>query len=145
MWDRASNYANSHSSGQGTLPTTPLISKQAILYRTHGGTCCPRASTPKTQYLADSSMTIHFTWRISTVSTIPILLKPQHRSSPRSPHILMDGRQTLNTSQTQYHKDGKTYTTLMIAWLSITNQVWTQILKYEAYVTILMHACQCVY
>jgi hypothetical protein len=32
-----------------------------------------------------------------------------------------------NTSQTQYHKDEKTCTTLMTAWLSITNQVWTQI------------------
>jgi hypothetical protein len=28
-----------------------------------------------------------------------------------------------NTSQTQHHKDGKTCTTLMTAWLRITNQV----------------------
>jgi hypothetical protein len=28
-----------------------------------------------------------------------------------------------NTSQTQHYKDGKTCTTLMTAWLSITNQV----------------------
>jgi hypothetical protein len=43
----------------------------------------------------------------------------------------MDGRPTLNnnTSQTQHHEDGNTCTTLMTAWLSITNQVWTQILS----------------
>jgi hypothetical protein len=142
---RASNTANSHSSEQGTLPTTPLISKQVIPYRTHGGTHCPEVSTPKTHSLADSSMTIHITWQISTISTIPILLKPQYWSSPRSPHISTDGIPTLNTSQTQHHKDEKTCTTLMTAWLSITNQVWTQILKCEDYVTILIHAGQCVY
>jgi hypothetical protein len=47
----------SHSSEQGTLPTTSLISKQDIPYQTRGGTCCPRVSTPKTRSLADSSMT----------------------------------------------------------------------------------------
>jgi hypothetical protein len=31
----------SHSSEQDTLPTTSLISKQAVPYRTHGDTCCP--------------------------------------------------------------------------------------------------------
>jgi hypothetical protein len=31
----------SHSSEQGTLPTTSLISKQAVLYRTRRDTCCP--------------------------------------------------------------------------------------------------------
>jgi hypothetical protein len=49
----------SHSSEQGTLPTASLISKQAIPYRTRGGTCCPGVSTPKTQSLAYSSMTNH--------------------------------------------------------------------------------------
>jgi hypothetical protein len=49
----------SHSSEQGTLSTASLISKQAIPYRTRGGTCCSGVSTPKTQYLADSSMTNH--------------------------------------------------------------------------------------
>jgi hypothetical protein len=49
----------SHSSKQGTLPTASLISKQVVPYRTRGGTCCPGLSTPKTQSLADSSMTIH--------------------------------------------------------------------------------------
>jgi hypothetical protein len=61
------------------------------------------------------------------------MLKPQHRSSPWSPHITMDGRPTLNNniSQTQYHIDGKTCTILRTTWLSITNQVQTQILKYS--------------
>jgi hypothetical protein len=39
------------------------------------------------------------------------LLKAQHQISPWSPHITTDGRpalSTLNTSQTQHHKDGKT-------------------------------------
>jgi hypothetical protein len=47
----------SHSSEQDTLPTTSLISKQAVPYRTHGSTCCPGVSTPKTQSLADLSRT----------------------------------------------------------------------------------------
>jgi hypothetical protein len=37
---------NSHSSEQDTLPTTSLISKQAVLYRTRDVTCFPRVSTP---------------------------------------------------------------------------------------------------
>jgi hypothetical protein len=121
----------SYLSEQGTLPTTSLISMQAVPYRTHGSTCCPRVSTPKTRSLADLSMTIHIMWWNPTISTILTLLKPQHRSSPWSPHITTDGRPTLdnNTSQTQHHKDGKTCMTLMTTWLSITNQVWTQILS----------------
>jgi hypothetical protein len=123
-----------HSFEDGTLPTTSLISKQAVPYRTRGSTCCPGVSTPKTRSLAASSMTNHITWWIPTVSTIPSLLIPQHQSSPRSPHITTDGRPTVNnnTRQTQYHEDGKTCMTLMTAWLGITNQVWAQILKYEA-------------
>jgi hypothetical protein len=38
----------SHSSEQGTLPTSSLIIKQVIPYRTHSGTYCPGVSTPKT-------------------------------------------------------------------------------------------------
>jgi hypothetical protein len=49
----------SHSSEQDTLSTTSLISKQAIAYRTCGGTCCPGVSTPKTRSLADSSKCNH--------------------------------------------------------------------------------------
>jgi hypothetical protein len=71
MWARASNYANSHSSEQGTLPTAPLISKQAVPYWTREGTYCPGVSTPRIQSLADSSKTNHITWRIPTLSTIP--------------------------------------------------------------------------
>jgi hypothetical protein len=59
----------SHSSEQGTLPTTSLISKQVIPYWTRGGTYCPRMSTPKTRSLADSSMTNHIIERNPTVST----------------------------------------------------------------------------
>jgi hypothetical protein len=47
----------SHSFEQDTLPTTSLISKQVVPYRTRGDTCCPGVSTPKTRSLADSSMT----------------------------------------------------------------------------------------
>jgi hypothetical protein len=62
-----------HSSEQGTLPTTCLISGQAVPYRTCGGTSCPEVSIPMTQSVADSSMTNHITRRIPTVSTIPNL------------------------------------------------------------------------
>jgi hypothetical protein len=51
----------SHSSEQGTLLTTSLISKQAVPYQTHGGTYCPGVSTPMTRSLADLSMTNHIT------------------------------------------------------------------------------------
>jgi hypothetical protein len=115
----------SHSSEQGTLPTASPISKEAVPYQARGGTYCPGVSTPVTWSLADSCITNHITCQNPTVSTIPTLLKPQHRSSPRSPHITMDGRPTLNNnkSQTQHHEYGKTCMTLMSAWLSITNQV----------------------
>jgi hypothetical protein len=45
-----------HSTEHDTQPIAYLISKQAILYWTRGGTCCPEVSTPKIQSLADSSM-----------------------------------------------------------------------------------------
>jgi hypothetical protein len=64
---------NSHSFEQDTLLTASLISKQVVPYRTRGGTCCLRVSTPMTQSLADSSMTYHLTRQIPTVSTIPNL------------------------------------------------------------------------
>jgi hypothetical protein len=47
----------SHSSEQGTLSITSLISKQVVPYQTRGGTCCLGVFTPKTQSLADLSMT----------------------------------------------------------------------------------------
>jgi hypothetical protein len=115
----------SHSAEQGTLPTTSLISKQAVPYWTHGGTYCPGVSTPETRSLVDSSMTNHITKWNPTVSTIPALLKPQHRSSPQSNHISMDGRLSLTKTQAKLNitKDVKTCTTLMTAWLCITNQL----------------------
>jgi hypothetical protein len=67
------NTPNSHSFEEGTLRTASLISKQVVPYRTHGGTCYPRVSTPTTRSLADLSMTNHITWRIPTISTIPNL------------------------------------------------------------------------
>jgi hypothetical protein len=123
-----------NSSEHDTPPIAHLISKQAIPYRTRGGTCCPGVSTPKIRSLADSSMTSHITWRNPIVSTIPTLLKPQHRSSPGPNHISMDGRPSLTKTQAKLNitKNGKTCTTLMTAWLSTTIPVWTQTLKYEA-------------
>jgi hypothetical protein len=100
-----------HLSKQGTLPTTSIISKQVVPYPTRGGTYSPGVSTPKTQSLAGSSITIYKLWRLQPSPPFQSLLKPQHRTSPWSPHITMDGRptlSTLNTSQTQHHKDGKT-------------------------------------
>jgi hypothetical protein len=88
---------------------------------------------PKIRSLADSSMTNHITWRNPTISTIPTLLKSQHRSSPQSHHISTDGIPSLTKTQAKLNitKDGKTCTTLMTTWLSITNQVWTQILSMK--------------
>jgi hypothetical protein len=69
---------NFHSFEQGILPIASLISKQVIPYQTHGGTCCPGVSIPKTRSLVDSSMTNHIPERNPTISTIPTLLKSQH-------------------------------------------------------------------
>jgi hypothetical protein len=124
-----------HTSEQGSQPTTSLISKQAVSYRTRGDTCCPGVSTPKTRSLADLSMTNHITRRNPTISTIPNLAQTTASilTIVTSHH---DGWRThslnTNTSQTQHHKDGKACMTLMTAWLTITNQVWTQILEYKA-------------
>jgi hypothetical protein len=62
-----------HTTEQDSQPIASLISKQAVPYRTRGDTCCPGVSTPKTQSLADLSMTNHNTWRNPTISTIPNL------------------------------------------------------------------------
>jgi hypothetical protein len=137
-----------HTSEQDSQPTASLISKQAVPYQTWDDTCCPGVPTPMMRSLADSSITNHITWKIPTVSTIPT-----HAQTMASTLTMVtshhDGWKTKtlnnNTSQTQHQKDGKTCMTLMTAWLSITNKEWTQILKYEALVTILMHTSQCVY
>jgi hypothetical protein len=84
----------SHSSEQGTLSTASLISGQAIPYQTQGGTYCPGVSTPMPQSFTDSSMTNHKPWRSQPSPPFQTLLKPQHRISPRSPHITTDGRPT---------------------------------------------------
>jgi hypothetical protein len=60
-----------HTTEQDSQPIASLISKQAVSYRTCGGTCCPGVSTPKTRSLAYSSMTNHNTRQNPTVSTIP--------------------------------------------------------------------------
>jgi hypothetical protein len=125
----------SYSSERFTLPTVPLISRQAVPYWTHGVTYCPGVSTPQTRSLVDLSLTIHIMWWIPIISTIST-----HAQTTTSILTTVTSHhdewktKTLNnnTSQTQHHKDGKTSTTLMTAWLSITNQVWNQILKYEA-------------
>jgi hypothetical protein len=98
-----------HSFKQGTLPTTSLISKQVIPYQIRGDTYCPGVST-QSRSLADSSMTNHKPWRSQPSPQFQTLLKAQHRTTPRSPLIMIDGRPTLDTSQTQHHKDGKTCT-----------------------------------
>jgi hypothetical protein len=132
---------------QDKLTRAFLISQQAVPYRTRGGTCCPGGSTPETWSLADSSMTSHITWRNPTVSTSPTLLKPQHRSSPWSSHISMDGRpNTLTKTQAKLNitKNGKTCTTLMTAWLSMSTQ-YNPNPKVWGLGTVLNHASQCVY
>jgi hypothetical protein len=114
-----------HSTERDTQPIAYLISKQAVPYQTRGGTCCPGVSTPKIWSLVDSSITSHITRWNPAVSTIPTLLKSQHQSSPWSIHISTDGRPSLTKTKAKPNitKDGKTCTTLMTAWLSMTNQV----------------------
>jgi hypothetical protein len=98
-------WCHPHSTVHDTQTIAYLINKQAVPFWRRGGTCCPGVSTPQIWYLADSSMINHITWWNPTVSTISTLLKPQHRSSPRSNHISMDGRPSLTkTSQIQHHK-----------------------------------------
>jgi hypothetical protein len=141
-----SDRSHPHSTEHDTHSIAYLISKQAVPYRTRGGTCCPGGSTLKIRSLADPSMTSHITWRNPTVSTSLTLLKPQHRSSPWSSHISMDGRPSLTKTQVKLNitKDGKTCTTLMTAWLSMTTQ-YNPNPKVWGLGTILNHTGQCVY
>jgi hypothetical protein len=103
-------------------------------------------ATPKIRSLADSSMTNHITWWNPTVSTILSLLKSHHRSSPRSKHISTDGIPFLTMTQAKLNitKDGRTCTTLMTAWLSKTNQVWTQILSMRLRYSIKACMSMCI-
>jgi hypothetical protein len=124
-------WCHPHSTEHDTQPIAYLISKQVVPYRTRGGTCCHVVSTPKIWSLADLSTTNHITWWNPTVSTIPTLLKPQHRSSPQSNHISTDGWPCPTKTQAKLNitKNWKACTTLMTGWLSKTNHVWTEILS----------------
>jgi hypothetical protein len=57
MWAWVKSQVISHSSEQDTQLIVFLISKQAISYRIRCGTCCSGVSTPKIQFIADSSTT----------------------------------------------------------------------------------------
>jgi hypothetical protein len=52
------------------FPKVLLIIRQAIPYRTHGGTFCPGVLTPKNQSLADSSKNRPQTMKVVTFPTI---------------------------------------------------------------------------
>jgi hypothetical protein len=137
----------SHSTEHDTQHIAYLISKQVVPYRTRSDSCCPVVSTPKIRSLVDLSIISHITWWNPTVFTISTLLKPQHRSLPGPNHISTDGRPPLTKTQAKLNitKDGKTYTTLMTAWLSITTPVWTQNPKVWDLGIVLKHTGQCVY
>jgi hypothetical protein len=83
MWAWAKSQANPYSSKKDTLPIVFLINKQAAPYRTCGGTCCPRVSTPKIWSLADLSTTcydginhLHHSNYCSNNSIDPHMAKP---------------------------------------------------------------------
>jgi hypothetical protein len=140
MWVSANDHATSHSSEQGTLPTTSLISKQAVPYRTHGGTCCPGVSTPKIWSLADSSMTNHKPWRSQPSAAFQTLLKPHYRTSPLSPHLTTDGRPTHSTqAKLNIIKMERLVWWLKTVGLSNTTNHKNSILKYEGLGNQLMH------
>jgi hypothetical protein len=105
LTDRSHPYSTEHD----IQPIANLISKQVVPYRTRGGTCCPRGSTPKIRSLADLSMTSHITWRNPNrlhhsnlaQTTASILTRVNSH---------LDGWETIShkdTSQTQHHKGWK--------------------------------------
>jgi hypothetical protein len=61
VWSKINHkvWCHPHTTEHDTQPIVLLISKQAIPYRTRGGTCCSGVSTPKIRFLADSSITWH--------------------------------------------------------------------------------------
>jgi hypothetical protein len=125
------SYVFPHTTKQDSLPTASLISRQAVPYRTRGGTCCPGVFTPKTRSSVGLS---HITWQNPAVSTITTHVQTT-ASILTTVTSHFDGwkteSQNNNTSQTQHNKDGKTCTKIMTAWLTITNQVKTQIPKVQ--------------
>jgi hypothetical protein len=62
------NHSLCHQARQ--RPEALLISKQTILFRTHGDTCCPGVLTPKNQSLADSSKNHPQTMKVATFPTV---------------------------------------------------------------------------
>jgi hypothetical protein len=98
--DQITFYVFPHTTEQDSQPTTSIISKQVVPYRTHGGTCCPGVSTPKTRSLADLSMTNHNTWRIPTISTI--LTHAQTTSSSLTQVTSHHDRWKTNTLNSQH-------------------------------------------
>jgi hypothetical protein len=91
---------NSHSSDQGTLPTTSLTSRQAVPYWTHGSTCCFGYLL---LWLSPYQISARQTTSPDEFEPSPpfqTLLKPQHQTSPRSNHISTDWRpNTLTKTQ----------------------------------------------
>jgi hypothetical protein len=135
-----------HSTEHDTQFIAYLISKQVIPYQTRDGTCCPGGSTPKIRSLADLSMTSHLTWRNpnrlhhSNLAQTTALILTRVNSH-------LNGWETIShkdTNQTQYHKDGKTCTTLMTAWPNITTQ-YNPDPKVWGLGIVLKHAGQRVY
>jgi hypothetical protein len=115
---------NSHSSEQCTLPTTSLISKQAISYTwrhqlSRGvysyDSVLSRFRHDKPHHLTDFNR-LHHSNPCSNHSIEP---HHGHLTSRR----MEDQHSQYSTNPTQHLKDGKTCTTLKTAWLSITNQV----------------------
>jgi hypothetical protein len=102
-------WCHPHSTEHDTQPIVFLISKQAIPYRTRGGTCCPRVSTPNIWSLANSSMTNHITYRIQ--SSPPFQPCSNHSIDPHhgqnTSRQMGDHISHKDTSQTQHHKGWK--------------------------------------
>jgi hypothetical protein len=136
-----------HSTEHDTLPIAYLISKQAVPYRTRGSTYWPGVSTPMTQSLADLSTTNHNPWRSQPSPPFQTLLKAEHRTSPRSPHITTDGSQhSQHSTQAKLNiiKMKTLVWWLKTAGLSNTTNHRNPIQKYEGLGNQLIHVV-CVY
>jgi hypothetical protein len=132
----------SYSSKQDTLPTSSLISKQAVPYRTRGDTYFPGLSTPMTQSLADSSMTTHFTWWIPAISTFPNLAQTtaSNLTTVTSHHNRWKHSQHSRQVKLNIIKMERLVRQLKTTGLSITTNHKNPILKYESLGNQLMHA-----